>query len=242
MLTVSPHALIVCSSGLRTALLSFAAFWVSATSDQWQERDEWEASHPSGCTPRWLSSHWRHRHGQTFLWPARARTKIPARNLRHDHTQGASTQCAELPAGWLGGAPSSMPPDSQCAVSGQGSQDDPQPLISACLSIHRVQQKTGVHRMNSSHRPRRRRTQPHSPSSLKNYRHIGKSCSARGRSADRLSGKADRLGRHVQGWCAKGAPTTHQCRLSGNFRVRSLSKVSIARAAAQHVRETSSDP
>ena len=35
---------------LRTALLSFAAFWVSATSDQWQERDEWEASHPSGCT------------------------------------------------------------------------------------------------------------------------------------------------------------------------------------------------
>ena len=35
---------------LLAALLSFAAFWVSATSDQWQERDEWEASHPSGCT------------------------------------------------------------------------------------------------------------------------------------------------------------------------------------------------
>ena len=62
--------------------------------------------HDWHSTPRWLSSHWRHRHGQSFLWPARARTKIPARNLRHDHTQGASTQCAELPAEWLGGAPS----------------------------------------------------------------------------------------------------------------------------------------
>ena len=206
--------------------------------------------HDWHSTPRWLSSHWRHRHGQSFLWPARARTKIPARNLRHDHTQGASTQCAELPAEWLGGAPFSMPPDSQCAVLGQGSQDDPQPLISATLGdarpcaspIHRVQHQTGVHRMNSSHRPRRRRTQPQAPSSLKRYRHIGKSGSARGRSADRLSGKADRLRRHLQGWCAKGAPTTHQCRLSGNVRVRSLSKVSSAGPAARHVRETSSNP
>ena len=71
------------------------------------------------------------------------------------------------------------------------------------------QHQTGVHRMNSSHRPRRRRTQPQAPSSLKSYRHIGKSGSARGRSADRLSGKADRPGRHLQGWCAKGVPTTH---------------------------------
>ena len=78
--------------------------------------------------------------------------------------------------------------------------------VLVCPPIHRVQHQTGVYRMNSSHGPRRRRTQPQAKSSLKSYRHIGKSGSARGRSADRLSGKADRLGRHLQGWCAKVAP------------------------------------
>ena len=150
--------------------------------------------------------------------------KIPARNLRHDHTQHVSTQCAELPAEWLGGALSSMPPNSQCAVSGQGSQDDHQPLISATLADARP----SVSPNSPCATPdwgSQNELQPPTPTTpcattgpinSEKYRHFGQSGSARGRSAYRLSGKADRLGRHLQGWCAKVAPATHQCRLSGN--------------------------
>ena len=80
----------------------FALVPVSATSDQWQERDEWEVSHGSWLrdwqpTPHWLSSQRWDCHDQSVLWPTRVLTlDAYTQHPLQQHTQEGSTQHAPL--------------------------------------------------------------------------------------------------------------------------------------------------
>ena len=94
------HRQLLCS--LRSTVLPFAPFalvQVSSVSDQWQERDEWEASWLRDWqpTPHWLSSQRGDRHDQSFLWTTRVLTlDAYTQHPLQQHTQEASTQHAPL--------------------------------------------------------------------------------------------------------------------------------------------------
>ena len=94
------HRQPLCS--LRSTVLPFAPFalvQVSSVSDQWQERDEWEASWLRDWqpTPHWLSSQRGDRHDQSFLWPTRVLTlDAYTQHPLQRHTQEASIQHALL--------------------------------------------------------------------------------------------------------------------------------------------------
>ena len=152
------HRQPLCS--LRSTVLPFAPFalvQVSSVSDQWQERDEWEASWLRDWqpTPHWLSSQRGDRHDQS-VWPTRVLTlDAYTQHPLQQHTQEASTQHAPLDhtcaPGWHHPIHSvQRKAGDRWTFRSHRFQRRLPMLLPLHPPMHMVQHRTGAHRVNST--------------------------------------------------------------------------------------------